>query len=759
MSYTLRYYINWQSRFTDLLTVNIYKKDYIGGASELRATDKPFTLSKQEENPTAAIQATKAIIEYYNDANTPLTTFYSEDSTMWRVDFVQRDGTLIWRGFLVMDDCAEEFQSAPYKVQLQANDGIALLKDMAFNIAADNSGYTDIQNYEGVLTAGLLVISDINFDPALLAGDLLTLDGIEYEVVSSTTGGNANYVHINLLTYPANGVYTVGLRIRGNYLGRLQLFSYLRIAQFNTGIELDQRTFFNYFDIEHSELADPFKQTRVYSGKWLDSDGVWQDCYQIITDILTALNCSLIQSGGYWNVIHWNELLLWPSNEIAGFLNGESVTLHPNYSGELIPIEANAIKKITGTYNTVKETLRYEQPTQLIIGADLKLLGSFTGTSTTDGKRYDTYTIPSQWKHLNSEPDTATFDESYLVVVTDIAQDAEVDRYIYQPWVDRTYKYIQFNPIEVTAGDVIDLSLSLKFQTLDGSDTAFFRVRYLLVTPSGSLYDLVHFDGGSPDGYLRWNIIETDDPDAVDAVWKTTLGVGVIVSQDLDNAQNYSLSSIGEDPARPPVPGFPEDGILLIAISGVTTSDGGGGTPACDTSFNDIQLTIVSKIADSTKITGHSHLQDAQTGAKAKYDEEIRIDDSPRNPIGGTLFADILTNYAAEIGQSYSTRTGQWGFLGATKDKRIGYIATTERQGQYAVPRTRIEGSFLFDLNFSLLSVFFFPTLPDLNFILGVVSSLDFMQMRGECEFNELYKTGDSFTTYLYTFEYIYETK
>jgi hypothetical protein len=759
VSYTLRYYINWQARTGDLLTVNIYKKDFVGSSSELRATDKPFILSKQEEDPIAPIQATKAIVEFYNNGNTPLSTFFSEDDTMWRVDFTKRDGTLIWRGFVTQDDCAEEFQSAPYKVQLAANDGLALLKGLVFNTAADNAGYTDIQTWSGTLIAGVLRIESFPIDPAILPGDMLTLDGIEYEILSTDLGGSANRIDITLVTFPANGVYTVGLRIRQNYLSRISIFSYLRVALFNTSLELDQRTFFNYFDTTHNEAIDPFKQTRIFSDKWLDSDGIWDNCYKIIEDILTALNCSLVQSGGYWNVIHWPELFQLPGNVISGFLNDAQITDSLNYPGEFPLMDANAVRKITSTYATVKETFNYNQPKQLINGADLKLLGALTGSSTTDGIRYDHYSIPSQWKHLNSDPDTFTFDASYIVVETDIANEVEIDRYIYQPWIDRTYKAVQFNSIEVTKDDVIDFSLNLLFRSTDGTDTAFFRVRFLLITATGSLYDLVHFDGGSPDGYLRWNNIVTDDPAGVDAVWKTTLGVGVIVNQDLVNSQQYNLSSIGEDQVRPPVPGFPEAGILLISIQGVTTSDSGTGSPACDTSFNDIQLTIESKIADSTRITGHSHLQDAQTGAKKKYDEEIQIDDSPRNPIGGTLFIDLLTSYAANIGNSYSTKTSAWGYSGATKDKRIGYIATTERQAIFAKPRTRIEGTFLFDISFNLLSVFFFPTLPDLNFILGVVNSLDFMQMQGQAEFNELYETGDSFTTYLYTFQYIYETK
>lgn len=183
MPHGIRFFINWKSRTNELLTFNILQKDYTGGATELKATEKPFILQKSEENPLAPIQSTGAIVEFYNDAATSLFSFYSEDDEFFRGDFQTRAGALLWSGYLVQDDSEEAFQSPPYRIALKFTDNLGFLKDLKFNEAAANT-YTDSQTRNGTIVSNVLTITNFSFDPLIAVNDRVIIDGSAYLALS-----------------------------------------------------------------------------------------------------------------------------------------------------------------------------------------------------------------------------------------------------------------------------------------------------------------------------------------------------------------------------------------------------------------------------------------------------------------------------------------------------------------------------------------------------------------------------------------------
>lgn len=248
------------------------------------------------------------------------------------------------------------------------------------------------------------------------------------------------------------------------------------------------------------------------------------------------------------------------------------------------------------------------------------------------------------------------------------------------------------------------------------------------------------------------------NPATTDATWRIQIGVSITVSQDLVNSQSFTLSSIGLDKNRPQVPGFPEDGILLISISGVTNP--GGAFPAADVSFKEIQLTVTDFINESTKVIGHVHNQQTTNGTKNKYDETIVIDDSPKNLIQGTLFTNTASTFIADIGDVYFTRSSAWNLRFLAKTQKLGQYITNERQGLYSEARTRIEGSFLFaDSSLDATKVFTLAGVPGIQFIFGNIQEIDFMQMQATGELLEIHKDPeDIYSASEYTFKYLYDT-
>ena len=773
MAYGIRYVVRWKARIEDEFYFNILQKDYVGAPTVLIGAGNVFNLSYDQEgdNITIPINASKGELNFFNEGYTPLTTFYSEDDAEWMGEF--RDGlddTILWRGMLVQDDCEEDYQPYPHVVSLSFTDNLGLLKDVTYDEAAANS-YTDQQTQSGTINGGTVTITDAYFNPYLVAGDNVYINNTAYEITSSTYNDSTRQLQIVLVNSPANGIYDVTYFVNDNLIGKHTLFSFIRLALESTGIVLPYRVFNNLFETSQDESVDMFAQTRLFTGKYINDDGVWSDMYTILEEILTAFNATIIQAEGYWNVVRFGELYRYVSNELQGieydenFLNPQTTTLSPNFdtitpgtppvisSVELI--NADARNSIRRPLKSVKETFRYEQPKQLIIGSDLKILGDFISTNTVDNLRYDRYEIPQQWSHQDGSPNPSVEDESVIVVVTDTDVDEEVERYIEQPWLGYSFRSLEFNPIEVSAGDYFNFSLSAKNITSDGTDFAEFKVRFLLIRPDGSQWQIRNFDpGGGADTYLIWSLV-TSDPVVTESNWRTGIGVAIRFPQDENNYQTWDLSTVTIDDEKPKLPIIPHDGMLRIGIQGIT--DTNNTFPAIDVIFKDISLEFTNLIGDSKKVVGHTHLDDTDRNVKNKYDEDIEVDDSPRNTISGTLFTNDLSGFLTGIGYVYFTRTSLWGFRGETKDSKLGQLITFERHTLQKFSRTLLDCSFVFDCPMlNPLSVLFVSSLPGRNFIFGV-ASFDYMRFVAECRLIEVHEDDEADLDSEYTFEYLFE--
>lgn len=732
MAYARKYLLEFTNVQHDIYHAFISEKDYIGGIIALRgATDKPFTTSQKsgDDNVFNATRAKECTVNFVAENGISLLNFYSEDDEQFRIDFYchEVNGNIIDKllssFFLLQDSCEQDYAAEPFEVTLKGTDNIGLLKDVPF-----------------------------------------TTTGMPY--------------------HPTNG---------SNYLGDISLFDYIKIALQQTGLaDLPLRVYSNIFENTTDDrsvdiTAEMLQETFLFTGKYLNDDGTWQDLYTIVTDILTTLNCCLCQENGAWNITRLQEATLFANNAIPGVEHDlttgakTAITLDANldlvYQSDNALDAADQRTRIQRPYKFVKETFNFQQPESFIANADLQLpVGAVPYSTTTIGDvRYDKYSLATYfpaWKQTNA-------DASYLQIEYNLTEKREQDRYIYTPG-DTTggggiadvsgISGIQFNPIPVTQGDSLDFSLQFKMLTSD-SNTLRFWVRFILIKTNSTHRELVN-DPGNTGAGIYW------DAGGNAIFWDENAGFyyEIAASKTKTEWTTWSFTSINGDVDGPIK--FPSDGMLLIEVRAAN-----GGNPATnnrqDIVWKDINLDIQNYINDSTLIAGQYHDNEQTLAAgqqiKNNYDEDIDIDDSPRNTIAGTLFTDALTNFdftddftgnETGIGDIHFTRTILWHRASIAEERRLGEIIVLERMMQAYKARTIMEGT-LYGLrhqlnsgewNFiSLLNIITVDSLPGLHFMFGVLET-DWMNATYKAVLNELYADADAAFAYSYIFQYIYKT-
>lgn len=705
MAYGIKYVFSFKNLQGDIYRGEILEKDFGGVSSIVKAGPRPFLLKYQsgDEQVINAIRASEAEINIYSEEDFSLDDFYSEDDEQFRVDFYCEsvNGTalnkLLWQGYIVQDNCQEEFQDPPYIITLNATDGLALLKDVKFNDVALN--------------------------------------------------------YLDTLVF------------------KHTLLDYIKVAIKSTGVNLPVRIFSNIFENTQSDRGDDpvnemFSQTRLFSGMFLDTSNAWQNIYDILNVILFPLNATLIQADGYWNIIRFTEAYLFDSNQIAGtkydadFANPEAVTLDPNFELKSATdyefLNADAKKSIIRPFQFVKETFNYKQPQELILGLDLQTLGSFIETETIGDLRYDRYNVNSTWKHEDSDPNGFVADSSYIEVVTDTTTETEIERYLVDPNTSNDYKWLQLTTIEVSAGDYFNFEYSVKARNHTPDAALRISTRFILFTADSKFYDLA-----TVGGTLAWSGPTTIPP----GLYKVTIGQVLDIPTESDTEyQDFNLETFVATGSKMPV--FPVDGILIIGLDGSNNTLDNGSISKEDVFMKDFKLTFFNRINESLNIIGQTHTTSQDDNIKNNFDEEINIDDSPRNTIAGTLYTNAITTFSDNIGDIYFTKTQFWHRLQNDEALRLGQLTTFERKLLTFISRTVIEGTYTgirygeapykFISPLNIIQIF---SLPGLNFLMGICS-IDFMNAVFSATLQELYKDteDDESLTSTYEFKYLYQT-
>lgn len=730
MAYGRKYYLEFLNVQNDVHAIFISEKDYEGYVMPLRGeTDRPFVTNylSGDDAVFSPIRAKECTLKFTAENSINLLDFYSEDDERFRIDHYVHsvNGTIIDKllasFFLVQDSCEQEFTSEPFTVTLKGTDNLALLKDVAF-----------------------------------------TTESMPYHTDN------------------------------GNFLGDISLFDYIKIAIQQTGLtDLPLRIYANVFentndDRTDSDTTESFQQVFMNTGRYLSDDGGWENLYNILIDIFTTFNCCFCQDNGAWNIFRRQESNLFTDNKIPGvehnLTTGDKAAIELDYNWPVafVPItqnfqnkifldRADHISRINRPFEFIKETFIFDQPGSYIANADLQLPDGAVPyeTETAGDIRYDKYSIADYFPFWRQRED----DTSYVQTEFSISGNRETDRYIVTPGISGNHMYgIQFKAIPVTAKDRLDFSLQFKMLS-DSSETLRFFVKFILMRPDGQWYNLF----ATPDvldGSLRWA-----GPN-VSFTWDTNAGNYMEIPASTDKREwvTYDLFSLVgvENDAKTYLP-LPVDGMLMVQVLSTAPSSAEHLT----TVWKDINLTIENYINESTQIIGqyHNNEQNLLPGQKIKnnYDEEINIDDSPRNTIAGTLFTNAVTNFDyedtvqgtnTEIGDVHFTRTSIWHRSNIDEERRLGEIMVYERMVNAYKARTVIDGSLYGtrreisegEWNFvCLLCLLSIDSLPGLQFIFGVLE-VDWANANYKAVLNELYSDDDAEFDYDYIFNYIYKT-
>lgn len=716
MAYGKKYTVSFKNRIqNDVFRCEIWEKDFVGDSTELTGAETPFAVSYQNGDtdilaPIQSLQLTLSI----NTQTLSIEDFYSDDDENFRLDFYCESAgattlnKLLYSTYLVQDGTSEPLTDRKHVITLKATDNLGLLKNVKWNEVEIPVDYNQ-------------KLSLIYF--------------IQYSL-------------------KATGLYSPNTTI---------------------DMSLPLRVYDNLFENTRPDRgddieADPLQSTVLHANMFQNSDGTWQDLYTVLETVLKSLNATLIQANGYWNVIRIPEYKLFdgaiPGTEyfdtttVNAVTLGSAITIDRN--GTIEPIAEDQTKNIQRPVKLVKNTFNYKQPGSFIKQNDLQLPPGATpyATSTVSGIRYDKYALATyfpEWTQRKS-------DASYLQVETDTTTtpENEINRYIVSPGLAGDNGSVQFPAIDVTKGDSLDFSLQFKMLSSNSNQQRFW-IRFTLIQTDGNHKTLVDDPTNAGFGWY-WNAGSSANFWDEDEGWYYEVAAGDPKTDWL----TWSFSSIDTNTKESRLR-FPADGMLIIDI--IASNGGNPSTnPRYELVWKDISLSLTQFINESTKIIGQTHTDTGISTNKAIKEDDIDIDDSPRNPIAGTLFINDLTNFdytdsvtgeATNIGDIFFTRTKSWHRGSISEELRLGNIITQERLKLNYTSRQIIEGTFK-NLRYgsnefvSMLSLFEFGFITGKKFLLAS-ATFDYMA----CTFNgrliEIYKTGESFTD-TYLFNYLYKT-
>jgi hypothetical protein len=524
-------------------------------------------------------------------------------------------------------------------------------------------------------------------------------------------------------------------------LDKLTLFDYIKFSLIKTGLALPLSIYSNIYENTMPDRGDDpvnemFSQTHLFSGMFLNDDGTWANCYDILEKILFPLNATLQQAGGGWKIIHWPELRSNANNGIRGtaydetFANPAAITLAPNapiaIGSDMIFINADATKSILRPYKNVKFTFNYQQPRELIRNINLQqegnLIREYDDPNDTTGKtKIKEYELPHWYNAYNG---SGTPPEIFLRVVSSAVPQSvdklEIDRYIVVKGSDYGALCLRSDYFYIDTNDRVRVNLQ-------------FRDAFHRNTNDDFLFVFAADPGGASNYFgITYNVIQRLNGQWIDGgVYRYTTNT----EQDMHDWASISVESLG----------CPVAGKFYIVLPQVNNSGG-------ETHYKDLSVDYIPYINDTSRITGQIHTQEITANPKNKLENEIEIDDSPKLALQGALFTHELTN------DEYLTLTKSWHRSGVTETRRLGEITTMEREQMQSTPRAIIEGSIDHtDPLISIMNVIQIDTLPNLNFIFGV-TEFNFMESQFKATLWEIYAAGEADADMDYLFSYIYKT-
>lgn len=735
MSYALKYKAEFDSIAEESYSIEIHKKNYVGSVTSVITSAVPVVHQWQEDDPRAAIKGSNVTVRLINDGTLPITTFYSTNDDEYKI-IIYWGTQKLFEGFVVQDDCSEQLRDDTHEISLSANDGLGLLKEARINENFLSSALAiSVSGTANTLTFSSPTV-DVYIGNRLRVVNTTVTPNVELGTYTVTAVDSTKQIITTRETIPtfASGSYLTG--VYGNLKGRVTLISLVGSCLRSTGLELATNIFANIKEVNQNTATSFFSQTYIDSETFLD-DKDYKNCYDVLTYILGRFKCTLFQALGEWYLIRWDEYRYYKNTVWGGFKHDKDMAFGSSttYANAYVigVTESYLTHSIFRPYKHVKETFDYKQRAGILRNGNLRTLGTFIGQSVEGDILRKDYTLADI---TNTRVNTA-----FIRVEYDSTLLIEKQRYIYAPqhavnFLEGGFVYvstIQFQDIEVNKNDRFDFSVEYRAHSDSNFQSTFF-VYIMLYVNSTDRYYLSYRNGN-----LSW---EYNSPSTYIPPNQPMAG-----SEDLSEWRTFSLTGI--DSIGKPIK-FPADGKLRIEVAGQNY------TPANkDSLMKGFRLDYYAYINDSTQLIGHTHKTLQDLTIKNKYEEDIFIDDSPRNSLSGALFLGTFNGLL-------QNRTTVWNRVGVTESRRLGDIITFEESFWRRIQRSKMEGNIIglvkTGKHLSILSALTHPHFTTENFAPGSME-IDYKNNNVRAVAWELFKDGevDADLTKTYQFEYIYD--
>jgi hypothetical protein len=100
---------------------------------EIEAQENPVIINynNSSDDKLLALRGSECTLNLIATEEFQLEDLYTENERNWLVQIL-RNGSIIWNGFIIPDGCQESFAFTPYTIQVNAVDGLGLLKNLSF---------------------------------------------------------------------------------------------------------------------------------------------------------------------------------------------------------------------------------------------------------------------------------------------------------------------------------------------------------------------------------------------------------------------------------------------------------------------------------------------------------------------------------------------------------------------------------------------------------------------------------------------------
>lgn len=588
-----------------------------------------FVTSNNDEDKFSPILSLTAEIKVHTDENVNLNTFAGGDDNRFYTE-VLLETTIVFKGFLLLQDLQQDFMPDPNVLLLVASDNIPVLKDIPLTDFSNENpvGFNRLIDYIVLALSKTKLLLPVKVFNNLREKDTrpFTSDA------SFVTGPNqigvfagASFFRagkkIRVSNTASNNIdVTVESVVNAPLLGTVTL----NVAETLTTEAVAVDAVFT--DISANFYSDNFIEAKTFEKEIGESE----DCYAVLAKILGE-HCRLIQQWGTWWIISVDELDnndLYATNfdSEGEFVSQDDPTTYTKNIGSnesIFFINEDAIVKPTMPHKYIKETFKLTPPKEIICNIDFARGGLITasvGSSTfflddwTHGKEQAsalTLATPTAAAYIKRNYDGLGYEKDRFAVV-----EHETDG-----------GAIRSCPVPVGQGDRITLSFDYALSA-DSSITGSVSpgVAYALLFGDDGTFWTMSFGSVSfvPGSWHQSNAGFTSN---------LRLILDTYTADDINQTERKSVSAESLQ--------IPVDGKLYIQLRNPNFN-----SEASDIYFSGLQLDYKAYINNGyLPVKEQYHKISATVNNNVRRENEVFISDSPRKIFKGGLFKPYYDDF------------------------------------------------------------------------------------------------------------------